>query len=426
MIAIILLLPFFFATWIQFLHLPGAIKYVCDAAYLFLLLLLFIQKRRKSSGWIRMKNVILLYMIYTCLVYLIRWQNPAYYLWGARNTFRFYIAFLTFAYFASTEDITQWLQIFDKLFWVNAAICAVQYIFFDKQQDFLGGIFGVEKGCNAYMNIFFVIIVTKSLLFYLAGKESLWRCILKCGMAMILAALAELKVFFVELLIIGVSIILITAFSWRRFLIILGLLLGGSVCIGLLGKIFPGFSDYFSIDAMIAITANASGYTGKGDLNRLTTIPICSERFLTTPAARMFGMGLGNCETASYSIFTTPFYSMYSHLHYTWFSTAFVFLETGYVGLTFFFGFFVYVFFFARRQLKNEHNVDKQICCQMAMIIALCAVMIGVYNSSLRTEAGYMMYFILSFPFIVEKENFQCNIAMNQNIQEKVEIKNEV
>jgi len=40
---------------------------------------------------------------------------------------------------------------------------------------------------------------------------------------------------------------------------------------------------------------------------------------------------------------------------------------------------------------------------QIALIAAVLCIMLGIYDSSLRTEAGYMMYFVLSFPFIAKK-----------------------
>lgn len=291
------------------------------------------------------------------------------------------------------------------MFWINAAICFVQYVALGKTQDYLGGIFGVQKGCNAYMNIFFVIITIKSVLYYLSGMEGIHQCVSKCGTAMILAALAELKCFYVELVLIVAVAVLITDFSWKKVVIIATSILGGFFGLKLLGSLFQEFSGFFSVEGVLAITSDASGYTGKGDMNRLTSISIISNRFLTTPISRMIGMGLGNCETASYSMFTPPFYLKYSQLHYTWFTTAFVFLETGYIGLTFFFGFFVLIFFIGNSRAKRVGSKEEKVLCQISVIASLCAVIIGVYNSSLRFEPAYMMYFVLSFPLIVERKN---------------------
>ena len=61
-------------------------------------------------------------------------------------------------------------------------------------------------------------------------------------------------------------------------------------------------------------------------------------------------------------------------------------------------GFFVLVFFLARRAARTS-GADKMYC-HIASIMAICCVLIAIYNSSLRTEAGYMAYFVLALPFV--------------------------
>ena len=154
------------------------------------------------------------------------------------------------------------------------------------------------------------------------------------------------------------------------------------------------------------MSGSEGGYSGVEQVNRLTTIPIISEKFLNTPLEKLFGMGLGNCDMASYDFITTPFYNQYSYLRYQWFSTAFLYLETGFAGLTLYLGFFASIFFYSiKRKKDNLSNASDSMLCQISAIIAVLAIMITVYNSSLRTEAGYMMFFALCFPFVVKKEN---------------------
>ena len=43
---------------------------------------------------------------------------------------------------------------------------------------------------------------------------------------------------------------------------------------------------------------------------------------------------------------------------------------------------------------------DDAIYCRFAKIMAVVAVMMLVYNASMRMEAGYMIYFTLALPFI--------------------------
>jgi len=106
--------------------------------------------------------------------------------------------------------------------------------------------------------------------------------------------------------------------------------------------------------------------------------------------------GIVGFETA-FAICNTPFYQRYSYLHYTWFSAAMLFLETGYVGLVLYGMFFVLVFQHAFRRRKVGGNV---IYCQLAMMMVVVSGILLFYNSSLRTEAAYMIYFVFAAPFI--------------------------
>lgn len=398
---IILLLPFLFGMLIEFIGLPSAVKYICDIAWLGLLLLLFLQRGTKTWEQKILIGFVVCFLLYTLLGFIVNLQSPLYYLWGVRNNFRVYVVFFAVIAFAKQRGRDGFLGFFDKVFWINAVVCLVQYFLFEKQQDFLGGLFGTEKGCNAYLNNYFVIMAIMELTQYLNGKKSLLDCILKCGTMLVISALAELKFFYAEFVVIVVMAVLLTDFSWKKVLVIVGGFAGVALTTRLLVTLFPLFEGTFSLESMLEVALSDAGYTGSGGVNRLNSIPYISQRFLKTLPEQIIGLGLGNCDTASFSFLNTPFYIKHSAINYTWFSSAFVFLETGYIGLGFFFGFFLLVFFRARKVGKKQpHN---KLYCQMAMIGAVCCIMIGIYNSALRSECGYMMYFMLALPFVKEQ-----------------------
>lgn len=395
--------PFALAGLVEFLHIPDFIKFSLD---FFLAGVLFIILLRKRII-IPQKAVVPLFLvvvffIYTLIGYFINYQSVFYYFWGLRNNFRFYVAFIIFIIFLTEENAESILKLFDILFWINFLVCLFQFFVLGYKQDYLGGLFGTEKGCNSYINIFFCIIIIKSLVYFLSKKERLLSFLLKCAAAVLIAALSELKFFFIEFIAIVCLSVLVTSFTWRKLVIIVSSFLGILVGIILLVRIFPEFADIFSISDLLKIASSEKGYTGRGDLNRFTVIPVISKNILTEIHEQLIGMGLGNCDLSSMDIFNTPFYNNYSHLNYNWFSVAFWFLETGYIGLLMFFAFFIICFFLAKGYVKKG-NANKEFC-QIAMIMSMICCLIAVYNSSLRTEAGYMAYFVLSLPFIISKE----------------------
>ena len=238
LVLFVFMLPFGFGLLNKVLGIPTTIRYSIDLIWGFLLLTMLVKP--KTIAYISTKGIlkwITVFVIYTFILYVINYQSVFYYLWGFRNNFRFYVYFLACMIYLKHEDAETYISWFDKVFWVNVLVALIQYFMLDIRQDFLGGIFGVEKGCNGYLNIFQVIIVTKSLVYYLNKKESLISCVTKCSMALLIAAFAELKFFFVEFGIIIVLVVLLTKFSWKKILIILGgsigIIIGTEILIGL-------------------------------------------------------------------------------------------------------------------------------------------------------------------------------------------------
>ena len=314
-----------------------------------------------------------------------------------RNNFRFYAVFLAFCAFLDSDRSERLLNLLDKLFWINLLLTLIQYAM-GYRFDFLGGLFGTIIGCNAYSNIFLLIVVTKSLVYCFNKKESLSMCMLKCFTALLVAALAELKFFFAEFLFVGGLVFCMTRYSGRKMLVVIAAGVGVLAGIAILTQLYPHFADAFIPSNFISIATSDKGYTMQGDFNRLTVISNSNEQFLGTWTERLFGLGLGNCDTSSFAFLNTPFAIAHTdRTHYNWFSSAFIYLETGYIGLLLFFGFFGLVFFCAHGQQKRGASL---LHCQITKVMALCGVLIGIYNSSLRTEAGYMVYFVLALPFM--------------------------
>lgn len=409
-IKFIFIMPFLFALFMEVLHLPSIIKYSLDVCWILLLFFLVRNNsRRKNDYYSKILSIwIIGYLTYTIIAYMFKFQSPFYYLWGLRNNFRFYVFFFACIYILRTKDRDKILKLFDYIYWVNLAICLYQFFIQGYRQDLLGGVFGNQTGCNGYLNIFLIIAVTKSIVYYINKKETLYMFIAKFAAALLVAALAELKFFYVEMIVIVVVAVLQTGFSWQKVFIILFFYIGLYLGLQLLAYYFPASDNSsYSIIGLIQGGASAKGYTAANDFNRLTGVSIINQKFLNTLPEKMFGLGLGNCDSnLSYEFLITPFAKLYTHLHYGWFMLSFSYLEVGIIGMIFIFGFFFLVFVFARKKMKNR-SVETELC-QISIIMSVCAIILIIYNASLRTEAGYMLYFVLSLPFI-ENDRIKLN-----------------
>lgn len=408
MVLLIIMLPFTFAGFSEFLHIPDIIRFVIDG-FLIVILLEIISKRylRLHKSYVPLFIFVTCFVCYTCITYIFNYQSIFYYAWGLRNNFRFYVAFFIFIIFLSEEESVTYLKWFDIAFWINAPVSLFQYFVLGYNQDELGGIFGVKQGCNGYTNLFFCLILSKSIINYLNKKEKIGMLILKLATTVIISALAELKFFYLEIIIIVCVAVLVTSFTWRKFVIILSCVSGLLIGIFVLVKLYPEFVDVFTFKMLIESASSDKGYTNVGDLNRLNNFAVISKLILTTIPQKLFGLGLGNCDVSSIEILNTPFYNSHSDLNYNWFSTSFWFLEGGYIGYTLFITFFVICFILSLKLYKSGKARGE--LCQISIVMSVVCLMSVIYNSALRLEIAYVVYFVLALPFISAKGKTNYN-----------------
>jgi O-antigen ligase len=190
-----------------------------------------------------------------------------------------------------------------------------------------------------------------------------------------------------------------TKFSWRKLLLILAAALLLAVTSAVLTTIY-GERNALTWERIILLLTTEN-YASKEDLSRFSALPTVSREFLNTFPQKLFGLGLGNCDTSSFAICNTPFFKRYSDLHYNWFSSSFLLLETGYFGLVLFLLFFILCFALALRRKKQGGN---QLFCQLSIIMSLICIVLTFYNCSLRMDVAYLAYFTLALPFINRKQ----------------------
>lgn len=383
-------IPQWLACWLLVCpFLPGSLRYTADAAWVCLGAAVILERRKLG----RMALWTGAFFCIAVLGSLAQYQSVFYTLWGVRNNFRYYAAYFAFAVYLTGEDAEEFLGLLDALFWVNAVVSAVQFFLLGYRQDHLGGIFGVERGCNSNTLLFFSVVLSRSILRFLGGQEKTRQCFSKCAAALVIAAMAELKFFFLIFLMILVMAGWITPPSRRKAAVFAAACGMMAVSAWVLAAVFGDGSRM--TPQRIWELALSPHYATDVDLGRFTAIPTLSQTILTDIPGRLFGLGLGNCDTSAFSICNTPFYRQYSYLHYTWFSSAFLFLEMGYVGLAGYLGFFALVFVKAR-----QNRDEAPLFCRMAMIQALICVILTFYNASLRMDMAYLIYFVLALPMI--------------------------
>lgn len=408
LVFLIFIIPLVTQVFIDIFKPATVITFVIDASLVVFVIIMMSKKvltfNRQLTAF---SGLIILFLVYTLISYLFNLQSPFYYFWGVRNYFRFYVAFFVFALVLNKNKAETYLKILDLLFWVNALVCVVQ-ILMGYRQDFLGGLFGVEYGCNGALLVFLIVVIAKSLLQFMNGVETITLCLMKSGVALIIAAFAELKVFYFVFIVLVVISTVITSFSWKKvtFLLVSGLLI--SISSTILVLMFDNFSGFLSLEGLI-MQLTLENYASKNDIGRFSAFSSISERFLPAVSDQLFGMGLGNCDTSAIPLFNTDFYDSHSATHYAIFSHSFLFIETGIIGVIIYCSFFIICLVKAIQRLRLSDKNDK-LFSQLAIVMSLMCFVLFVYNLSLRVEIGYLIYFVLALPFVDVEEKFHIEL----------------
>lgn len=398
-LSIILYVVLFEGILINSFHFPGLIVYIADALLVFLATYSIIRKKPLGLEERIIRNFVVIYMIVVTVSYILNYQNVLFFLGGFRNVFRFFVFFLLCTIYISHKDLMDFFKILNLIFYLNAAIMLVQYFVFGLNQDYLGGIFGTHQGCNGPLNIFFVVVVSYSVLAYTSKRKQLHNLILECGLALGLSGLAELKYFYIEFMIIVIFAFLSTDFSLRKLGLVIFSVVGLIAGINIIDKLF-GMGYVFNIDFIIK-DSTSGGYTSSGDLSRGAFILAIERMFLLTVRQKLFGLGMGNCETKTIFSDETPFFSRYGGLHYDWFASMHTFLEQGWAGLIFYVLFFVMIALFTFK-IRKRYKINS-FYTRLVYLYDILFFLVFFYNQTLRQDIAYLVMICLSIPFILKK-----------------------
>ncbi len=394
----------FFMYWLKdVLHFPSAITYLTDVItiYLFITRIKSISRNIKASGAKRQLNIF--GIILGCIIIgaLLNFVDPLLFIWGLRNNIRFFAFFFICLTLLYDSDLDRIFRFITVMFWMNVVMSSFQYFVMGVSGDYLGGFFGVTQGCNTYVNILICFISSFVLSQYFHKKTSLLNMGVTVVACLYLATLAELKIFYVEFIVIFLVAILIQKPTLKTGAFIISGVIMMIVGVQVILEYNPEILNFFFNQNAVEFYLSGNGYTNSGDLNRFTAIQQIYEKFFEGDFFHsIFGFGLGNCEYAQFSFLQSDFYLKYSYLHYRWFTHAWVYLEQGALGIILLVVFFVSIALFA---IKNK-NISQRPELMMTSILFLPTCFIGlIYNSALQMESAYIIALICAIPFILYK-----------------------
>ena len=321
-------------------------------------------------------------------------------LWAARNVFRFFAFFLICVVTLESEDVLRLIEGLYRLQWINFGLCLFEYFVLHMEQDNLGGMFGTAKGCNGSLNTYLCIISTYIICKYLDRKCTIRALFSTLITTLLIASLAELKMVYVELLLIVIAALFLGFYRERVLPVLLSMVIGAGIGLLLLKQLFP---EHFNIITNLnSLIAYGSSEGGGYDLSRFHAFKNINILFFDDDIwKKLFGLGFGNCEYSSFSFLTSPFYQDYGQYHYRWFAHQMMYLETGYVGLGLFISVLICIMAAAFRCMR--HRAETRWLDKFVVVFAGVTIVCLWYNAAIRTEAAYLTFFALSIAAVNDK-----------------------
>lgn len=387
------------------LHLPSILTYLTDVVLIYMLLtnIKIICSTSCMKEMTILKFFVGMFLVVAVISALLNISDntPFRLVWATRNTGRTFFFLFSCVALLSIEDVHKIFRIFDYILFLNLFLCSWQFWVQGLWCDVVGGVFGTYYGCIAYVQLHLCFVTAYHLSAYFKKQEKASKLMLILGICLYLAVITELKIYFVELVIFVLVGAIINGLSLRNMIMMVGCFLALVIGMNYMTTILPDAAAMLNPEELIANLTSEKGYTNSGDLSRFTAVQTLQKMFFSDDFLKqLFGFGFGNCEASSFSIFNTPFYVKYEHLNYRWFTVAMVYLETGAAGLFAFYGSLVSCLFVG---IFKGRNLKKDVLWSTGMIAIVAVVINTIYNSSFRTEAGYLTAFGLSILFILFK-----------------------
>ncbi len=401
-----LYLILYIRTLTYFIPALSIMNYFSDIINLILLFLL-IYNLIKNPLTVNRQFIIgftLCLLLFDIISFLFEGQNLILFLWGVRNQYRFILFFVAAIFFMKKNDVPKVFSVFYSCFIINIFVVTFEFIV-GYRRDFLGGTFGMEHNCNGIVNVFLCIMVSYAIWGWVYKQVRAKKaCIILFG-SIYWATLAELKIFFIEIMIIFALVLLLAKIKSSKKIscVLFGSLI---ICSGIviLTLVYPEQIEYLLKYGLIGYLRNVNlGIHGFG---RLSAIPITNKVFFQDSIRKMiFGIGTGNAEFMMVGKinFLSEFYKQYSDYAYNCYLYAFIYIERGILGLIWHIVLFAKTIILSYKYRKK--NLDDRIWYDIAICTTFCFLIMCIYDSALRVStSGLLAFLILGVPYIVSNK----------------------
>lgn len=398
---------------VQFLtnagYLATGVTYIFDLINIILLVF----NAKKAGGFFRKHNGYSLLLICYCLLAvgsgLGGGVSPLCIAWELVSQLRIPLFIILAAAFWTVEDLKFVLGFLYKIQPLNVLFATTEYFVFNLTGDCCGGLFGINAGSNMLLNMYLAFVSAMSCCGYLSGAKSRQGALslaLTLVASFFVATLAEIKFFYFEAMVI---IIIAVLFGKKNAKLAMAIALFVAAClVGLsaLAVYFPdSYEMLFDTEQMISYDDGSNVATSGYGISRFGAIAQINELFFHGDVFdQIVGYGFGSATMSSIEQFCSPFYWSYGWLRYYYSQIAMLYLQNGYVGLTFYFALMIAPCFIAVRKRKELEASGNRFWLAFTVVITLLFVMNCFYNASSRSYAALLWAVCLIAPFVVSRK----------------------
>ena len=219
-----------------------AFRYVLDVLNIFLLIGAIPAFGKKLKGISVFILSLALLVFYSFAVTVINRVSPVLFMWEALSFFRLFIFVVLALVYWDREYGKKILTLLFKLQPINLAFVLIQFGMLGLIQDNIGGMFGTTVGCNGPLNAYLCIVTLYALNGYISRPREVgakWLAITIVS-SLVIAAIAELKFFYVEFCVVALLAVVLNRPSVKTFGVLFLVFVGIWIGLIILKSLSPG------------------------------------------------------------------------------------------------------------------------------------------------------------------------------------------
>lgn len=204
----------------------------------------------------------------------------------------------------------------------------------------------------------------------------------------IYAAIAEVKILFITSIFLSVIYLLIKKDKIKSFIMIVLISTVSIISYNYFVKIYP-HHDFLSKEFLEDYLYSES--YGNKTVNRFSFINDLNDTILDSDYAKVFGTGIGSGNPSKIKILRGNINEKYDYLKYYWFTTSYLYLEGGIIGLI---GYMIIHLFMLCKVTKLYKRKDDDFSIIM-LLFSIINIIFFVYSSGLLDYSISTIYWVV-------------------------------